>query len=475
MRKTVSDSVDKRIGSDEENLVLVRERSQVDRMNGEFYSRFPYPWAPQSFEFLVDAELPRRLLNQNLGDWTHATIPPRPRIWVAGCGTNQAVYVALRYPDADVVASDLSPVSLDICRRTAEQLGLTNVELRNETINDAGYESEFDLVICTGVIHHNAEPGHALRRLRNALHSTGILELMVYNRFHRSVHSVFQKALRTLAGTDDRHGHRAEELQLARRLVEAFPVKNRIHGLLQAFRTAPESAIADALIQPVEHSYTVESLAHLAQTCGLELLCPAPNEWDTLAQPSDWHMVFPDPGVQEAYERLADVPRWQVTNLLLLEQSPQLWFYLQRTDAPRPRRTAAAVNEAFLDTAFEPVKSSRGHYRRLPDGSYRRAPAVVPFPTAAPDADLAPIYRALDGGRTMRTILRDLNRPADFGSVLRYRLRLGTTAFPFIAATRQRSAQTRLRDTPTCPHAGSAVKESSCGDRGRGVAPGGLR
>jgi SAM-dependent methyltransferase len=422
------------IVSEEENAVLVRDRTQVDRLNGDFYSRYPYPWSPQTFDFVADRQLPRLLLNQNLGDWRHATVPPQPRIWVAGCGTNQAIYVALRHPDARIVASDLSPVSLDICRSTIEQLGLSSVELRRETINDAPYRDEFDLVICTGVIHHNAEPLHALTQLRAALKPSGVLELMVYNRFQRAVHSVFQKALRMLAGTDDRASHRAEELRLARRLVEAFPVKNRVHALLQAFRAAPESALADALIQPVEHSYTVESLAAMAQACGLEILRPAPNEWDAFAQPSEWHMAFPDAELQQAYERLPDVARWQATNLLLLERSPQLWFYLQRTDAERSRRTEADVNAAFLETVFEPVRASRGHYRRGADGTYRRAAHVSPYPTGHPDESLSAVYQAVDGERDMQTILRTLDVPLDFSTVLRCRTHLATSAFPFLVA-----------------------------------------
>lgn len=455
-------------GSDDENLMLVESVPQVDRMNGEFYSRYPYPWSPQTFDFVADPDLQRTLLNQNLGDWTNTAIPPRPRIWVAGCGTNQAVYVALKHPDARIVGSDLSPVSLEICRRTVDELGLSQVELRNETINDATYEGEFDLVISTGVIHHTADPAHALRRLRAALKPTGILELMVYNRFHRSIHSVFQKALRILAGTDDRDCHRARELELARRMAGAVAVNNRIQELLRAFRTAPESAVADALIQPVEHSYTVESLAALAKSCGLELVCPAPNEWDAFAQPSEWHIEFGDADLQHSYDHLGDVSRWQVTNLLLLERSPQLWFYLQRTDANRRRLTVSQINDSFLDTVFEPVRSSRGYYRRQPDGCYRRAQTVVPFPTGTPDPECAPVYAGVDGQRDMGSILAALNVRPDFGRVLACRTRLATSAFPFIAiAGSGVGSSSAEAATSSCHDVGSAVEHPSYGERGR--------
>src|SRR6185503_12679728 len=127
-------------------------------------------------------------------------VPRSPKIWIAGCGTNQAVITALRFPAATIVASDLSVTSLQTSAGTAKQLGIANVEFRNESINKASYREEFDYVICTGVIHHNAEPKTSLDRLVEALKPAGVLELMVYNRYHRITTTAFQKAIRILGG-----------------------------------------------------------------------------------------------------------------------------------------------------------------------------------------------------------------------------------------------------------------------------------
>jgi hypothetical protein len=92
------------------------------------------------------------------------------------------------------------------------------------------------------------------------------------------------------------------------------------------------------------------------------------------------------------------------------------------------------VNASFLDTVFTRVTSSRGYYRRSA-GVYRRAPTLTTFPTAAAAADVAPILGAVDGHRPMRDILRGLGWPSGFGDVLKYRLGLATTAFPYLVAT----------------------------------------
>src|SRR5687767_14092650 len=92
-----------KVPDDDGNLMLVDSQPQVDQLNATFYNRFPFPWRPQSFDFVTDRSLQTKLLNQNVGDWKHQTVPSNPRVWVAGCGTNQAIYTALRFPNGQVV------------------------------------------------------------------------------------------------------------------------------------------------------------------------------------------------------------------------------------------------------------------------------------------------------------------------------------------------------------------------------------
>jgi ubiquinone/menaquinone biosynthesis C-methylase UbiE len=419
----------------DENLVLVESPDQVDQINSAFYSRFPYPWRPQTFAFVTDRQIPLKLLNQNLGDWKHRSIPSNPKIWVAGCGTNQAVYTALLFPHAEIIGSDLSPKSLEICARTAKEFQLDNLSLKQESINGVGYSEAFDLVISTGVIHHNAEPERALQQLVRAMKPSGVLELMVYNRFRRLLCSAFQKAVRLMTSGEDGTLQSESELRLAQRITRSFGVKNLIHGLLQRYRDSSEAEFADALIQPVEHSYTVESLNDLAVQCGLEGLSPVINDHDVSAGTYQWQIDFSDPELQRIYESMPDLRRWQFTNLLLLDQSPNLWFYFQRADSGRARRSQAESNLEFLDAVFEKIASTRRHYVLQASGSYTLAPKATPFPPSQPHATVAKVYDAVDGRKTMRQIFASLNLPVTFGRVLHCRTHLATSAFPFLLST----------------------------------------
>jgi len=150
--------------TDEQNLELLAAGESVDDINGKFYGRFQYPWKPMAFDQAMDPDFETVMLNQSVGSWDHSQIKRNPRIWVAGCGTNQAVFTALRFPGGTVLGSDLSEVSLATAAGSARMMGVSNLQLKQESLNHVGYKAEFDYVLCTGVIHHNANPAATSRR-----------------------------------------------------------------------------------------------------------------------------------------------------------------------------------------------------------------------------------------------------------------------------------------------------------------------
>jgi SAM-dependent methyltransferase len=259
-----------------------RSQEEVDRINKAFYGKFNYPWPPMAFYAFPDQEFVITMLNQDIGDWEHKTVPARPKIWVAGCGTNQAVFVALKFPDSAVLGTDLSAESLKTCESSASQLGVTNLTLEEKSINRVQYEDEFDFIICTGVIHHNADPKTSLGKLSTALKPGGILELMVYNRYHMLFEASYQEAVRLLY-QEERKNEIAFDAQLAttKQLIKNFPSRNLLADHLAKFREIDDDAeLADMLIQPVLHSYTIETFAEMIANSDLEYLLPCVNQFD---------------------------------------------------------------------------------------------------------------------------------------------------------------------------------------------------
>jgi SAM-dependent methyltransferase len=406
----------------------------VDARNRQFYDRFSYPWPAGSFSVLADRTFGPCFLNQELGAWRGERVPPSARIWVAGCGTNQAVLTALAFPDADVLGTDLSVRSLSICERSAQQLGVRNLRLEEASLNACDAEDAFDYVICTGVVHHNADPAGCLVRLARALARDGVLELMVYNAQHRQQTAAYQEAIRTLVpGGDD-----AVETQLTvtRELIADFAHESSMGELLRRLRHAPEAMIADALLQPVEHSCTVRSLGALLHGAGLEYVLPRVNEFDRIADRLTWELRLDAGEAGRRFVELPDAERWHVASLLLGERSPMLWFYVQRRDSSIPRHSAADVCETFLATRFARYSTEVEQRMRSEDGTYAAAARRTPLPSPRVPRDdrSRALVDAADGTRTMRELFHALAIEPDFATVNALRVGLTTPLFPYLRA-----------------------------------------
>jgi SAM-dependent methyltransferase len=415
----------------DDNVSLAGTKESIDRINAEFYSRFPFPWKPASVERTSDPDFARIMLNQNLGDWTHQFIPRNPDIWVAGCGANQAAITALHFPQARVRGSDLSVSSLQISAASAQDFGCTNLELKNESINDVGYSKAFDYIMCTGVIHHNANPEATLRKLAAALKPSGVLELMVYNRYHRILTSAFQKAVRLLAETESQPNFQ-KEFSVTRQMIDHYQADGLMGQFVNGFKKSPDVEIADALIQPVENSYTVEVLEEMAHRCGLEFLVPCPTIWDRGRDTISWNMRLPVPSLHEEYVKLPDSRRWQITNLLLCEYSPTLWFYFKRIDSPVKRKTEQQICDSFLESRFRPVSVTRRSYVMNKENRLAHTTMPVAYPGVPARPELRRIVEATRSNAPMGRILESLNVQRDFITVNELRLRLTTSMRPYL-------------------------------------------
>jgi len=419
--------------TDEENSELSADAAQVDRLNSRFYGSYPYPWPPMTFPVISDPTLERRMLNQSIGAWTVDTIPPNPKLWVAGCGTNQAIYTALKFPDATIIASDLSSSSLDIAQRTAASFGLTNITFKQESLNQETYTGQFDYVVCTGVVHHNADPILALTNISRALKRNGILELMVYNRFHRSRTTNTQKAVRILSRASGKYADFDCEFSLAKAVVFSgpFPADTK-----SRYAQSPDAEFADAWLQPVEQSYTIESLNRLAEQAQLRLLIPCLNQFDDAKGDYTWDISFSERWLQELYDSLSDKDRWQISNLLLLDKSPMLWFFLGKHEPIGDQRYERTVCQQFLLTRFERVESTLTNYVRQNDGTYKRSQIEVPYPRIAANKLVRDIVESIDPslemGRLLNTMGLDLNNHKLINKI---RALTTTNLHPYLRAT----------------------------------------
>jgi SAM-dependent methyltransferase len=178
-------------------------------------------------------------------------------VLIAGCGTWQAAKYALCHPDARVVAIDVSPTSLEHTEALKQKYSLTNLVTRQLPIEDvAELAKRFDLIVCTGVLHHLADPDAGLRALRSVLRPEGAMYLMVYAPYGRTGVYMLQEYGRRLGiGTSEKELHD---------LTTVLKLLPQHHPLLSTMRGERDSlnaeALVDALLHPRDRAYSVPEL-----------------------------------------------------------------------------------------------------------------------------------------------------------------------------------------------------------------------
>ncbi|HNN96007.1 MAG TPA: methyltransferase domain-containing protein, partial [Pseudomonadota bacterium] len=126
---------------------------------------------------------------------------PAPRILVAGCGTGKhPIATAMSYPQAEVLAIDLSLSSLAYAQRKSDELGLRNLRfVRADLLSCAELGMHFDAVESMGVLHHLADPRRGLRALLGVLKPQGWLRLGLYSATARRDITALRQQIATAA------------------------------------------------------------------------------------------------------------------------------------------------------------------------------------------------------------------------------------------------------------------------------------
>lgn len=146
------------------------------------YESNPYPrWVRTQSSSTGDTLT--EIVRQLFPDADAGAISPNPRILVAGCGTGQnAITTAQRFAGASVLAVDLSLASLGYAKRKTLELGLDSIEYRQADILAlADLPERFDLIECSGVLHHLEDPFEGWRVLASLLKPGGFMRVGLYS------------------------------------------------------------------------------------------------------------------------------------------------------------------------------------------------------------------------------------------------------------------------------------------------------
>ncbi len=177
------------------------------------YELNPYPrWRYNSYakenklNFLsvINSEISPNTIKPNSVQLTNKKI----NILIAGCGTGIQIIEASRYSNCEITAIDLSNSSISYAKRKVDEYGLKNIDfIEMDLLELTSLNKRFDLIECSGVLHHMNEPSKGLSNLFEVLEPEGFLKLGLYSKYAR------------------------EEILKARKLIKEKDIKPNIDGI----------------------------------------------------------------------------------------------------------------------------------------------------------------------------------------------------------------------------------------------------
>ena len=190
-------------------------------------------------------------------------------ILVAGCGTGQhSIETARQFPEARVLAVDLSLSSICYAERKTRELGVKNLRhAQADILKLRSIGLTFDVIEASGVLHHLAQPLAGWQVLLAILRPGGFMRLGLYSkRARQDVTAV--RALIAQRG----YAPSAEDIRRFRHeltgLGDDSPL-SKLVGRLDFFSTSP---CRDLLFHVQEHQFTLPQIDDFLRQNQLEFL-----------------------------------------------------------------------------------------------------------------------------------------------------------------------------------------------------------
>ncbi|HEY1606907.1 MAG TPA: class I SAM-dependent methyltransferase [Allosphingosinicella sp.] len=148
----------------------------------QFYNAAPFPGYPPNDSLTWLRTRAERSAFARLLD---SSIPGDARIVEIGCGTGQmSLYLARA--DRTVVGCDLSRGALGLGASAARRWGVERVRFVECDLTHLPLrEGAFDVVYCSGVLHHTPDPRASFRAIAKAVRPGGTIVIGLYNLYAR--------------------------------------------------------------------------------------------------------------------------------------------------------------------------------------------------------------------------------------------------------------------------------------------------
>ncbi len=378
-----------------------------------FYETHPYPPPVRDLEdYRKLWENPGKRRADNLLYWPHQQPNETRTILVAGCGTSQAAKHALLCPNAKVIGLDVSKTSIKKSEVLKKRYKLKNLSLHRLQIEDVDQlEILVDQIICTGVLHHLPDPDAGLASLQAVLAPKGAMQLMLYAPYGRAGIYLLQEYCRTLGLTASKR-----DIQQLKAALSLLPNQHPLSPLLsQALDFKDDAALADALLNPQDRSYSVPEIFDFLGRADLQFgrwVQQAPYEPDCGLFAASPHRGY--------LKKLPVAEQYAATELFRGTMFRHSFIAYHKTIAPNPQAIDFQSDAWF---GYVPFRLPETIYlrERLPEGAtavlINRAHTFTDLFLPI-DAEQDKIYQLINGARTVGEIYESTGRSEEFRSFL---------------------------------------------------------
>lgn len=288
------------------------------------YERFPYPrWQNLDFNKVTNYgvalqheypnfSVPNSIFNNHLN------------ILIAGCGTGRhALTVAKYFSQVNVLALDISQQSLAYAQKKSIELSIKNIEFKLADLTKLPrLDRKFDIIECSGVLHHIRFYKKALQNLLQNLKPNGLIKISLYSKRARQSVNQVREIFKEDGLLNNEH-----KIQVIRQAVMQSENIDNLNSITESDDFYSMSGTVDLLFHEFERQFTPLDLKKLCEEHQLNWLgfsnIPYKIRNDFFA-------------LHGKNTNLQDLKKWEEFERIYPNSFPQMYqFYCQYSPKPR--------------------------------------------------------------------------------------------------------------------------------------------
>lgn len=207
-----------------------------------------------------------RWISCNMFERLNSTKEPYDHL-IAGCGTGYGLCMtATRFPEAKITAIDLSLASLTYAKSKTKEFKFDNIDFyQADILNLKSLDKKFDIIECSGVLHHMEDPEIGWKSLIKKLKPNGKMNIGLYSELGRQDVVAARKLIK-----ENKLEATYEGIREARELIMSLPENHPAYPVIMRRDFYSTSSCRDLIFHVQEHRFTIQQLKETLSRLNLE-------------------------------------------------------------------------------------------------------------------------------------------------------------------------------------------------------------